>query len=660
MTEQIDIFSLGNEQTIPVSNSEIEVEELSYVSSKFMSWEELFSGYEDIKVITFSSGINFTYKLLDMFETAEVIFGCENVLSGAEKNIIAYQTMLIQELQKNESKLHNRILNRIDDGTAHFYISRTKLSHEKLYLLSSKNGNKRVVGGSANMSFNAFSGKQRERIYFIDGEDAYEHYLNVFEELKKDSTDEIANEVLLVEDINNNPDKLPIARTVSKEKIVYVERTESKDVRFILETKNLADNIEPMLPKTKKPGKLINLTAETFNIVKRKMIEDNLRKSELRSEYPELIVNIENKEVELNGKKYNLNPNDEDVTNDVNLFMEYMNGYRDFHGDSVGMQYRYFEFANWFFVSPFMAQLRDMAASNDINLLPYPVFGLLYGQSKAGKTTFLETLLKMMIGQKPKMSAPDFTRKDIDRLKRAVKGSPIIVDDMTQVRFTQHAIETIKNDMFGVSEHLKNYPAIVISANEDVKAVAPEIVRRTIICRVEAGLTNTEVMKSSLVKKVQKNIGTAFYEKYLAEMIPVVEECLEQMKDETLESPDILKESSIVIKRIIESYYKKPLPDYIRELSLADYFSEKVTGKYAIKTIQNAWRTSRKQFEIDKRKNELRYNAGQSYDAERIKKELPENLEIRKSREWLIMNLEEAKKYFEIEFKKSILDLFTK
>ena len=49
------------------------------------------------------------------------------------------------------------------------------------------------------------------------------------------------------------------------------------------------------------------------------------------------------------------------------------------------MQRRYFEFANWFFCSPFMACMRDMAVRYNQNLLPYPVFGLVYGQSKAGK-----------------------------------------------------------------------------------------------------------------------------------------------------------------------------------------------------------------------------------------------------------------------------------
>ena len=319
------------------------------------------------------------------------------------------------------------------------------------------------------------------------------------------------------------------------------------------------------------------------------------------------------------------------------------------------MQFRYFEFANWFFCSPFMAAMRDMAARFDQNKLPYPVFGLVYGKSKAGKTSFLETLLKMMIGQKPKISAPDFTRSSIENLKHVVEGAPIIVDDLTQSRFSQHAIETIKNDDFGVSEHLTNYSAVVISANEDVKAVAPEVIRRTVICRVEAGLTNTEVMKSNIVRTVQQKVGTAFYREYLRRMLQEIPTLIEQMKDDNAESaPDILAVSSKIIVGIIEEFGDES-PEYIRELSLEDYFSEHVTGKHAKKTIINAWKTSPKSFEVHTKMNELRYNAGQTYEADRLIKELPETLEARKVRELVIMNLTQAKEFFGIDFKKSFL-----
>ena len=195
-----------------------------------------------------------------------------------------------------------------------------------------------------------------------------------------------------------------------------------------------------------------------------------------------------------------------------------------------------------------------------------------------------------------------------------------------------------------------------------MKAVAPEVIRRTVICRVQAGLTNTEVMRSNVVRTVQREIGTAFYREYLRRMMLVVPELLEVMKSDEAESaPDILAVSSKIIVDILCENCDAPLPEYIRELNLEDYFSERVTGSYAIKTIRNAWQTSRTSFEISIRNNELRYNAGATWEADRILKELPETLEAHKSRDWVVMNLEEAKAFFEIDFKSSFMSkLFRK
>ena len=63
--------------------------------------------------------------------------------------------------------------------------------------------------GSANMSYQAFSGKQRENISFIDGEEAYDWYYSIYESLKADSTDEITEKAIMVADSENGMDELP-------------------------------------------------------------------------------------------------------------------------------------------------------------------------------------------------------------------------------------------------------------------------------------------------------------------------------------------------------------------------------------------------------------------------------------------------------------------
>ena len=58
---------------------------------------------------------------------------------------------------------------------------------------------------------------------------------------------------------------------------------------------------------------------------------------------------------------------------------------------------------------------------------------------------------------------------------------------------------------------------------------------------------------------------------------------------------------------------------------------------------------------VDKKYGQLRYNAGQVWEVDRIIKELPEDLEAHKSREWVIMDLDKACDFFGVNFKKGRL-----
>ena len=643
----------GSHQSPPVS-AKLDVVKMEFAGVDTLRWPELFSGYDSLHAITYSSGVGFVCQLLDLFQQAEIIFGCDEVISYSLQEVMAFQSKTLERMRDTAGKMKLDLISRIEDGSLRFYVARSILSHEKLYLLSAKDGRKRVITGSANMSFSAFGGGQRENICYIDGDAAYDWYMACYCALRESSTDEIVKETLLVADSGENLEELPISRTVRVQKALVLEPVEEKkeEVRFVLDVKNLTTKLASAVPKPDKKGKLL-LSPEKIKIIRKQISADEEREKEERREYPQLDIFPDEKLVRLNENPLNLTPAPEEIRQDITLFLNYMAGYEKFHGDVSGMQHRYYEFANWFFCSPFMACMRDTAVRYNQQTLPYPVFGLIYGQSKAGKTSFLETLLKMMIGQKLKLSAPDFTRSSIEALKCTVHGAPIIVDDLTNTRFTAHAVETIKNDDFGIAKRLLWYPAVVISANEDVKAVAPEVIRRTVICRVQAGLTNTEVMKSSVMRTVQKQIGTAFYREYLRRMLDTVPDLLEELKS-TEDAPDILSCSSQILLDIFKEYAGRTLPDYIRLLSLEDYFSEKVTGSYAIKTIRTAWKTNKRSFDISLRANELRYNAGVVWEADRIIKELPETLEAHKSREWIVMNLDAAKEFFGIDFKKPL------
>ena len=228
----------------------LDVIKMDYVGSESVSWKELFSGYDSIKAITFSSGIGFVYQLLDLFNEAEIIFGCEEVMSFTLQEIMAYQAKLMERIRKTDSAEKEKIITRVEKGDVRLYVARRRLSHEKLYLLKAEDGRTRVVLGSANMSFNAFGGRQREIICYIDSRDAYERFEEAYEDLKRDSVDTITRKAVEIADASENVDALPISETVKVEKAIYIEPEKeiSDEVSFVLDTRNLAKRIAPSIP----------------------------------------------------------------------------------------------------------------------------------------------------------------------------------------------------------------------------------------------------------------------------------------------------------------------------------------------------------------------------------------------------------------------------
>lgn len=83
--ENISMFDKQEEFSANVSQK-LEVVKLNYDHVERMTWEELFTGYDTLKAITFSSGINFVYRLLNMFASA-----VKNV--GFRRNLIICDTL---------------------------------------------------------------------------------------------------------------------------------------------------------------------------------------------------------------------------------------------------------------------------------------------------------------------------------------------------------------------------------------------------------------------------------------------------------------------------------------------------------------------------------------------------------------------------------------
>ena len=84
---------------------------------------------------------------------------------------------------RDERHLH--ILEKVHAGQARFRVLRKAIAHAKVYLLSSSDGRNRVIVGSANLSEQAFSGRQPETLVtFDDDEAAWRHYNQMYDAIR--------------------------------------------------------------------------------------------------------------------------------------------------------------------------------------------------------------------------------------------------------------------------------------------------------------------------------------------------------------------------------------------------------------------------------------------------------------------------------------------
>jgi len=164
-----DLFDSQN----GIGAKKIGVFNAEFVDSSSMDWVEMFSGYKKLYAITYSSSIGFMRQLFDKFDYSEVIFGYPEVMGTSQRRLTSLQLHALKKICSDNNVLH--LVELMEDERVRMFVSDDAKSHEKLFLLKADE-KYRVIIGSANMSYSAFNGVQREIICVMDGQKAFEAF----------------------------------------------------------------------------------------------------------------------------------------------------------------------------------------------------------------------------------------------------------------------------------------------------------------------------------------------------------------------------------------------------------------------------------------------------------------------------------------------------
>lgn len=638
-------------------NDVIGISFMHFIKDVKMTAEELFSGYTDLKVMTYTYSLPYIEKLISHFAVAEVIVSPAGIRADTAE-LLAAQAACSNEVIKREY-LKQRIL----DGTFHLYAASDIVQHAKVYLLKAEDGRVRTIWGSANASFRAWDGSQLENFTACDDPDYYEMQLALFNTLKEISTDDISIPAKEIKEDGSNLEEIPMIKkikTVQNAAVIRDAPTEETDYAFVVG--KISEKAREIIRKAGiRPTKKDGGTLLDLKKVKEFVKVANLEKQERQKRQivcPSLVVNYEDNTVSINDKIQKLSPSMDEVRSNILLLNQYFDGFDSFTGNVSDLKHKAWKLLVHMFASPFFAKLRYEGDKAEYPVRRFPNYVLLYGSSDNGKTALVETIQKLMLNRKPRPLSKTYFSVKPDKmpaLQTQIKGCPILIDDIESPQW-RNAGNISKGDQYLIDEHYTNHPTFVITANE-LGSVKPEVSKRIVILHVNNRLSKSLASaKSSEINALRNRMTNALYRAYLAKMFPLVEEMIQRMlteDDDFKWQPDIYKASSTVLLDIFKEA-GITVPKEFTVLTWDNLMGDAAVSEQALTLLKEMYHLNSDMFTA--KKNELRIDLGSLPNKEEFTKklvELPADFEYKCVGSIITMKKDEAELYTGIKFGRS-------
>lgn len=100
-------------------------------SIEYLSMEELFDGFDSIKIFTFSYATPFLDKILEHFDEAKIIIGADFTARRGDLNNIIVSILTNEELAPNSIKNNQNLFEALKDGRAEIRVPNFELVHKK-------------------------------------------------------------------------------------------------------------------------------------------------------------------------------------------------------------------------------------------------------------------------------------------------------------------------------------------------------------------------------------------------------------------------------------------------------------------------------------------------------------------------------------------------
>ena len=542
-----------------------------FVSERQFDWS-LFEGYDELRVLTYSASVNAIVRMLDnySFNSFECVFGYEGTLRDI-KNILTFQKVVVGDTRaaimglKDDRHVH--ILEKVHAGQARFRVLRKAIAHAKIYLLSNADGRNRVIVGSANLSEQAFSGRQPETlVIFDDDEAAWAHYNRMYQTIRDSASDEIKLPEDRITKAEIEVPDTPVLSDISGTLIIEAPKPAESHTTMPVQIQRIEKVAAVLAPRLSAAAPAIsNGIQRIIPEVKREISRIKLVKSAEEADNRYFTIDRTNRTASLSGELFPLEWDTRLVERDAKLILEYFQSYEGaFEGDVSRLQRDYFILASWLYFSPFICDMRYLALLQDSDVIRYPSFAIVFGKSNCGKTTLVDTLMTSMFGIAHTLDKRSFTTSQLRGLQYGYKRFPVVFDDIGRNAFNRHGRDMIKNELHPDTEE---HPGFVLSMNAEPQSFPDEVVKCSLMIYTTTALpAHNEELRQQLqgrIQEMRRALTGHLYRRYLAEVIDLLE------KDRL--PPDWLALSSGVISAILAESITGTPPKWLQSVTWLSY-----------------------------------------------------------------------------------------
>ncbi|WP_296828452.1 phospholipase D-like domain-containing protein [uncultured Megasphaera sp.] len=594
------------------------------VSVENMSVHDLFNGFDEIRVITFSYDVAMIHWLMEKFKYGEILLGADFMVrkdartASKVAEILAGADMAAQEIRK-----YGDLVQKMLDGDLVIHSSVNILDHRKLYLLRSDDGRTRVITASANMTRRAWSADQMENVAFYDEPNAYDAYFQEFLTAWKMSAD-IPYKVVASEAADHPKDANAVLKKVVETNKAVILQTPAEDeqavitnYQYVMRGDQAKEKYMELLKdtgiRTTKDG-VIKINPKIVEKIAVNAQKAAIRKTDIKQiveKYPYITFDYNQASMNLSGETMDLNPPEDEVKGEIEDLLSIFEKYNSFVGTAPEKQKDiYYKLLNAMFASPFFARLRCEARLINKGTTSLPLYLLISSShSSTGKSFFVKAILKLMTGKKNLrvLAAKECPSKTAVALQVEGKGVPLFIDEIDNA-YLAHMKKAIKTTE-QICEVLQNDTVpLLIFASNDVTDPDMQLRKRMIFLDPEGTIPSDADQTAwlSAGNSLISRLGNGLYREYVRRMMPKVWDAIDRMQTNEGESlpddwyPDIMPLSSETLMEIISDFgFEKP--DYFRKLTWRDDFAENASyiTADAFREIREMYASNKKAFEID-------------------------------------------------------------